>query len=288
MRPSRSQTGGATGSDRDHSVDTQSVDLLGLSFSGYRDVATAARQLLARHRPSDRAMIVHTCNVDHAVRMDRDPDFRAAYDAADVVVMDGWPIVWLARGAGFSAGRVGSRITGSDLVPSLVDELSAAPGKRIAIVGGSPQSAAEATRVLAARYPGPDIRSISSPERLRVGDSEDVQVGCALRRFDPHLVIVCLGSPLQELWMRHHVLDAPRGLMIGAGATVDFLSGRQRRAPVWMQRTGVEWTYRLATQWRRLSRRYLDDLTRFPVLAVREIWVNRARGGGRRSDSADR
>jgi N-acetylglucosaminyldiphosphoundecaprenol N-acetyl-beta-D-mannosaminyltransferase len=90
--------------------------------------------------------------------------------------------------------------------------------------------------------------------------------------------LVCFGCPKQEIWISEHCSALGIPVMIGAGATVDFLAGTMARAPLWMQRSGTEWIFRLAQEPRRLARRYADDLLHFLPAILRQRWRQRRAG----------
>jgi N-acetylglucosaminyldiphosphoundecaprenol N-acetyl-beta-D-mannosaminyltransferase len=223
---------------------------------------------LGRRAEQRRGTVVMTCNVDHVVLRSRDTAFAAAYAEAHLVTADGAPLVAFSR---LVRRRLPERVTGADLVARL-PEVAARKGLRVALVGGAPGVAADAAARLAAESRGmPEPMACETPMRLVLGSREDEALVARLQEYDPHVVVVCLGSPKQEVWIHHHRDDLPAAVLLGGGAALDFVVGRQRRAPRWVQRGGVEWVWRLSHDFRRLARRYLVQDAAFVPIAAREL-----------------
>lgn len=212
---------------------------------------------------------VFTCNVDHLALMRRRSDFREAYDRAAFVTADGAPIVAFSRLVGRSVGK---RITGADLVPALAG-LAAARGLRLALVGGAEGVAEEAAQRITAEHPGLSVvLTVSPPMGFQDDDPENAELLDMLSQARPDIVIVAFGAPRQELWIDRHAASLPGVVFLGAGASIDFVAGRQKRAPVIFMKFGLEWAFRLATNFRRLWRRYLVQDTVFVAMALKELF----------------
>ncbi len=204
-----------------------------------------------------------TANLDILRRHAKDAVARGLYDAADVRVADGMPLVWASRIAG---DPLPGRVAGASLVPILA-ERAAREGRTLYLLGGDEGVAAEARTVLEGRHPGLRVVGTSSP---RVGNpptaAELEPILAELRALAPDLVLVALGSPKQE-----HVCLAVRSALpaawtIGVGASLSFLTGHMTRAPLLLQKLGLEWAHRLAHEPTRLARRYLVDDLPFGIL----------------------
>jgi N-acetylglucosaminyldiphosphoundecaprenol N-acetyl-beta-D-mannosaminyltransferase len=246
--------------------------LFGTRFQVLGSVAEAAERI-ADLVGRGSAASVFTCNVDHVMLMRKHERFRRAYARSTFVTADGAPIVATAKLAG---QPIGVRVTGADLVPALA-RTAAARSLRVALVGGAEGVGAEAGRRLQADNPGLDIVLTASPAMgFQDGDAADEQLMDQLRAARPDLVIVCFGAPRQELWIDAHAWQLPGAVFLGAGASLDFVAGRQRRAPALVQRLGVEWMHRLFTDFGRLWRRYLVQDSQFAVVAARELVRQRA------------
>ena len=163
------------------------------------------------------------------------------------------PLVWLSRARGF--GYV-NRVYGPDLMLALC-ERSLSKGYRHFLYGGAPGVPEKLAENLKRRFPGLDVVGTYSPPFRPLTHEEDERVVRMINEAGPDIVWVGLSTPKQERWMAGHIgrLEAP--VLIGVGAAFDFHSGVKRQAPRWMQRSGLEWLFRLLTEPRRLWRRYL-------------------------------
>nr|WP_231134367.1 WecB/TagA/CpsF family glycosyltransferase [Motilibacter deserti] len=244
------------------------------------DLATA---LIAIERlvSSGRGGNVFTCNVDHMMMLREDAAFRYAYERAALVTADGAPIVALGR---LTKQPLRERVTGADLVP-LLPAVAEKRGLLIALVGGAEGVADEAAEVFLAKHPRllPPV-CISPAMGFEIGGPEDAAVVRTLQEHKPDIIVVCFGAPKQELWMDRHAEALRPAVLLGAGASLDFIVSRQRRAPRLLQRLGLEWVWRLSTDFPRLWRRYLVRDARFLPLAVKEV-VHVAFSRSRASDS---
>ncbi|MHA7287358.1 WecB/TagA/CpsF family glycosyltransferase [Arthrobacter sp. MDT3-44] len=205
-------------------------------------------ELIAAGKPA----LVVTPNVDQVLDLRTSPALRYAYHSADVRLVDGAPLVALGRALGV---RV-ERHTGADLLP-LTARHGAQAGWRIAILGGRADAAADAVRTLEEKYPGCTVQAVPFPFVNNVDNPACRTAVTELTRARPDLVFLCLGSPKQESFFRHWRESLPPAVYIGAGAAVDFAAGTKSRAPRVVQRLGLEWTWRLGQEPRRLARRYL-------------------------------
>jgi N-acetylglucosaminyldiphosphoundecaprenol N-acetyl-beta-D-mannosaminyltransferase len=121
---------------------------------------------------------------------------------------------------------------------------------------------------LLTRFPGIAIVGTAAPD---AGDEDLAEMLDQIRASDPHLVWVALGAPKQELWAQRHGTHLSSSLLMPVGAAFDFIAGAKPRAPRWMQRCGLEWLHRLATEPRRLGWRYLSTNSSFLLRALREL-----------------
>jgi len=180
-------------------------------------------------------------------------------------VPDGMPLVWVGRRRGHDIGRV----AGADLVDA-VCRASLATGQSHFFYGGRPGVADEMAARLAARHAGLRVAGTLAPPMREIGsghvfDADGRAELDAIRDASPDFVWVGISSPKQEWWMSRAAPLIGRGVFFGVGAAFDFHSGAIRRAPKWMQRSGLEWLHRLGSEPRRLWKRYL-------VLGPRFVW----------------
>ena len=194
---------------------------------------------------------VFTPNVDHVVLSKHNPRFRAAYASASLSLVDGTPVLWAARLLG---QPLPAKISGSDLVLPLM-ERAAQKGHRVYFLGGDPGVAERAKAVLERRFPALQVVGIDDA-RIHV-DSIEKDVLQRIRDAKPDLVLVALGAPKQEIFSNEQRETLKPAVLLGIGASLDFIAGSRRRAPGWVSSVGLEWLYRLVQEPRRLAGRYL-------------------------------
>ena len=208
---------------------------------------------------------VFTPNVDHVVTAENNQGFRGAYQRADLALPDGAPIPWVASLLGTP---VPEKVSGSDLIVPLARR-AAARRWRVYLLGGTPDVASRVVERLTRDF-GVDVVGSDCPAVDPTGASgDDAAVIGRIRAARPHLLLVALGSPKQELWIDRQRAALGPVVSLAVGASFDFLVGRVRRAPRWVSRIGLEWVYRLAREPRRLWRRYLVRDPRFLLIAAR-------------------
>jgi N-acetylglucosaminyldiphosphoundecaprenol N-acetyl-beta-D-mannosaminyltransferase len=222
---------------------------------------------------------VVTPNVDHVVKLQSQPAMRAAYEDAALTVADGWPLVAASRLVGHPLPE---RVAGSDLVPSLLAAGQAIPDFRVFLLGAAAGVGLRAAERIRTRWPGANVCGVASP---RFGfDTNPEECGEVIKTINaasPHLLVVGLGAPRQEIWLDRYAPQLEARVAIAAGATIDFLAGVQRRAPNWVQGVRMEWLFRLMTDPKRLAGRYALDAVVFPRLVATEWWRARSKAAGR-------
>jgi N-acetylglucosaminyldiphosphoundecaprenol N-acetyl-beta-D-mannosaminyltransferase len=196
---------------------------------------------------------VSTCPVYTLMMCREKPEVMQAVNGADMVTADGMPIVWVQRRRGNTQAE---RVYGPDVMEALLARTANTSIKHY-FWGGLPGVADTLVQRMQAQHPALKVAGIYSPPISPVGDTPDPAVVKRLNESGADVIWVGLGSPKQDLWMRLYrpVLNAP--LLIGVGAAFDMLAGVKSQAPKWMQRSGLEWLFRLAQEPRRLGRRYL-------------------------------
>ena len=193
-----------------------------------------------------------TANTDFLINAVHDQELGDILRRCDLVVADGMPLVWTSRLLG---NPLKARVTGVDLVPRLA-ALAAARAYRVFLLGGTPESLQGAAARLRSDHAGLQIVGQLSPPHARLEAMNHAAILEAIAEAEPDILLVGFGNPKQEKWlsMHRHRLQVP--VTVGIGGTFDFLAGRVSRAPVWMQRNGLEWLYRTVQEPRRLTRRY--------------------------------
>ena len=193
-------------------------------------------------------------------------DYRQVMEEAALVTSDGMPLVWLLRLLGIPGA---TRVYGPDLTP-MVLQAAAAAGIPVGFYGGSEAALGRFRKAMERRFPSLKIAFAEAPPFRPPTPQEDERTTSAIDASGARILLVGLGSPKQDRWMHAH-LGRVRAVMLGVGAAFDFLAGVKPQAPCWMRRCGLEWMFRLATEPRRLWRRYLRQNPRFAVLALAQI-----------------
>ena len=215
---------------------------------------------------------IFTPNVDHVMMLERDPDFRAAYDGAALCLADGMPILWAARLLGTPLPE---KLSGSDMLLPIA-RLAAQHGWRVYLLGGGPGAAVEAGQRLQEEHGVHVVGCDDARIALRPDPALDEPVYARLRAARPDLLLVALGAPKQEFFITRAQQHVGPMVAMGVGASLDFLAGTLRRSPAWMSRLGLEWLYRLGQEPGRLWHRYLVQDPQFLLVTLRSLRARRA------------
>ena len=236
------------------------VDLMGIRIDAVTWPELKTRMLeLARTR---RGAVAGNVNAHAMVLARRDPEFRAFFDACDIVFCDGIGVKLAARLRG---RRIPERMTYPDIILDFA-RACARLGLSWYLLGARPGVAEKAAERLRERVPDLNICGWHHGYFDHACDSPDNEAVIShIHQARPDVLFVCLGMPLQEKWIRANRSRLDAGLILPAGALLDYVAGRIRRAPKWMTDHGFEWLGRLILEPRRLWRRYLIELPLFFV-----------------------
>lgn len=229
---------------------------------------------LSQRFDAGKGFSVATLNLDHVVKLSRDPLFRAAYAEHTHITADGNPVVWLSRLAG---QRDVALVPGSELIDPLA-RMAAQKGVPVGLFGATEDSLASAADALQARYPDLRVVITLAPPMGFDPDSAEADTAIAqLRESGAGLVFLALGAPKQERFAARAQETLPTVGFLSIGAGLDFISGAQRRAPRWVRAASAEWLWRLLGDPRRLAARYGACMTALPGLTLRAL-ASRRRG----------
>jgi N-acetylglucosaminyldiphosphoundecaprenol N-acetyl-beta-D-mannosaminyltransferase len=247
------------------------IDVMGIGISSINlddAVATIERWIVERSQN-------YVCirDVHGLVRSRRDIRLRDIHNAAGMVTPDGMPLVWMSRLLG---SRRTERVYGPDLMRRMT-AVSAERGYRQFYYGGGPGLADRLKDTLIAQHPSLKVVGTICPPFRPLTAEEDEATIREINAARPDIVWVGLSTPKQEYWMSNHLgrIEAP--VMIGVGAAFDFLAGSKPQAPLFMQRNGLEWLFRLSTEPRRLGSRYAYVVPTFAMLATAHLVRHAAR-----------
>jgi len=211
--------------------------------------------------------VAYVCvaNVHMIVTAERDQSFRKIMNHASIVTSDGMPLVWVLRMQGHKQAE---RVAGPDLTVKLC-ERTQDEGIPVYFFGGTTETIEKLKKAVAMRFPRLRVVGYEAPPVLPQHPEVDPKVVARVRASGARIVFVGLGCPKQEFWMEAYSKEL-NAVLIGVGAAFDFLAGTKCRAPVWMQKSGLEWLFRLASEPGRLWKRYLVTNSLFLWYLIRE------------------
>jgi N-acetylglucosaminyldiphosphoundecaprenol N-acetyl-beta-D-mannosaminyltransferase len=229
------------------------VNVLGVGIS-VLNLQTALAEIAGAIRARRKGYICVT-GVHGVMEAQGDETFRKILNNAFLCTPDGMPMVWLGKIHGHPQMR---RVYGPDLMLDICAWSETNPCRHF-FFGGAPGAAEQLVEKLKARFPKMEIAGTSTPPFRPLNPAEENELREKVRAARPDIFWVGLSTPKQEKFMAEYLPGLDATLMIGVGAAFDFLSGRVKRAPRWMQRSGLEWLYRLCSEPRRLAGRYLKN-----------------------------
>ncbi len=217
---------------------------VGVDRLSMKQALEKAENIIRGNEPSG---IVVTANAEMVMLAQSDREFAEIMRQAAFVVPDGAGVVWGAKHLGTPLQE---RVAGYDLAQKLLQR-SAEAGYRIFFLGAGPGVAEQARRSAEQRYPGVKIIGVHDGFFSGAKEAELIRT---IGEQKPDILFVALGVPKQEKWLTKHFEQLHAPLCIGVGGTFDVMAGKVRRAPLWMQKAGLEWFFRLACQPQRFFR----------------------------------
>lgn len=216
------------------------------------ETIAAIEKMIADNKKS----YVVAINVDVVMKIENDPYLKQVVDNADMVLVDGKPLVWISK---LHGKPLKAKISGSDLVP-LLCEVAAQKNYTIFIIGGKEGIAEQARKRLEEKLPGIQIVGTYAPPLGFERDEKELdKINHMISDVHPDLLVACFGCPKQEKWIYENIEKYDAKVSVCAGATVDFLAGNVNRAPRWMSEHGLEWFYRFLQEPKRMFKRYFVD-----------------------------
>jgi N-acetylglucosaminyldiphosphoundecaprenol N-acetyl-beta-D-mannosaminyltransferase len=232
---------------------TKRVNVLGAGIS-VLNLPTALEAVAQAVRERRKGYICVT-GVHGVMEAQADPEFKRILNGAFLCTPDGMPMVWAGKLAGHREMR---RVYGPDLMLE-VCAWSETSGAKHFFYGGAAGVAELLAQKLQEKFPKLQVAGIYTPPFRRLNAGEEKQLEEQVRAVRPDILWVGLSTPKQERFMAEYLTKLDVTLMVGVGAAFDFHAGRVSQAPRWMQRSGLEWLYRLGCEPRRLWKRYLRN-----------------------------
>ena len=239
-------------------AERQLVNILGVNVD--RISMSEALDRLEKFISQQTPRLVATANAEMVMVAQSDPELRFILNSSDMVLPDGAGVVWAARRLG---SGVPERVAGYDLTQKFLAR-AATKGYRVFWLGAAPGIAAEAAAHAKKLYPGLLTAGIRDGYFSPV---EEASVVKSISECRPDILLCALGVPKQEQWLFKQLAALQTPVVIGVGGTFDVMAGRVRRAPLWMQNAGLEWSYRLMRQPSRFFR-----MLALPRFVVRILW----------------
>lgn len=207
---------------------------------------------------------VVTPNVDHIVKLQKDKEFLKLYNRADLILTDGVPLMWAAK---FFGTPLKEKVSGSDLFPELCKH-AAEQNQTMFFLGGLEGVADKAKKELENRYPNLQVvGTYSPPFGFEHDEVENQKIIDMINDLNVDILCVGVGAPKQEKWIYNNREKLNVKVSLGIGASFDFIAGTVVRAPLWMQKVGLEWLDRTIKEPKRMFKRYfIDDMVFFPLM----------------------
>jgi N-acetylglucosaminyldiphosphoundecaprenol N-acetyl-beta-D-mannosaminyltransferase len=261
-------------SEQARTSDTRSAErlqIVGIGVNNLSEAETLDRvQRLIEAGGPHYAAVVNAAKVSLARR---DAGLTRILKAADLVTADGMSVVWASRLLGH---RLKGRVTGIDLMCRIVEQAERL-GQSVYFLGASENSVRGAVEYFASKCPGVLVAGYRNGY---FAPDDSAAIAGAIRQSGADILFVALGSPAQEIWIDANLAATGVRFALGVGGSFDHISGLVKRAPLWMQRAGLEWLFRLGSEPRRLWRRYLVGNSVFLWLVVKQVLSpNRGKSG---------
>jgi N-acetylglucosaminyldiphosphoundecaprenol N-acetyl-beta-D-mannosaminyltransferase len=219
-------------------------------------------------KPPEHGLAVHFANAYNVALADTDADYRDLINAGDLVFSDGTPVVWAGRRLHRAISTEWTRVYGPDVLTGVLDG-STPKGPRHYLLGSTPETLALLMARIASTWADAQVVGSESPPFRAPTEDELAERDRRIAESGATLVWVGLGTPKQDIEVRR-LADSIPVTALAVGAAFDFLAGTVSQAPEWMQRSGLEWTYRLAQEPKRLAKRYLWGNPRFMLSVAKQ------------------
>ena len=244
-------------------MNTSCIPILGVQINATNmDLALKQIETWLSERSSNYICVAPAHSIMECVN---DPTLLPIFNDAGMVTPDGMAVVWLLK---FKGHKHVGRVYGPDLLHAACAH-GLSKGYRHYFYGGAPGVAEKLVEKLSEHFPGLQVAGMLAPPFRSLSPEEDQEIIRQINAARADIIWVGLGSPKQEIWMHSHLGKVNAPLMVGVGAAFDFLSGKKTQAPLWIQRHGLEWLFRFASEPVRLWPRY-RQYPKFILLVMAE------------------
>jgi N-acetylglucosaminyldiphosphoundecaprenol N-acetyl-beta-D-mannosaminyltransferase len=248
--------------------ENSTIQLLGVEISALR--MNEVLDIVNEHIASRNNLLIGVVNVAKIVNMRKDPGLRESVEEADLVLADGAPIVWLSR---MLRKPLPERVAGIDLMHRLLQQANERR-YRVYFLGAKPEVLQKVAAAVQSEYPGVQVAGFRDGY---FGEKDEESVAQAIRDSRTDILLVAISSPKKENFLRkwRNLMNVP--VCHGVGGSFDVMAGVIKRAPIWMQKHGLEWLYRLVQEPRRMWKRYLVTNAIFLNLSLMAVLQDRVR-----------
>ncbi len=242
------------------------INICGVQVDDY-SLDQVIEQIIAHAKSRKAPGYVVTPNAQHIVMLQNNDRFQQIYQQATLSVPDGVSLLWAAE---FLGTPLQGRVNGTDLFEQLC-QAAAEVGLKVFFLGGRPGAAEGAAQVLTTRHPKLQIAgTYCPPYGFEADPSERERIQAVVAAAAPDILFVGLGAPKQEYWIAEHYQQLGIPISIGIGVSFEFVAGTVQRAPKLLQKTGLEWAFRLVTEPKRLWKRYVFGNSLFTWLVLKQ------------------
>lgn len=248
-----------------------SVEILGVRINTYSK--SEVFSIVESFIQSDAPHLIWSVNVDPFMQLTKDGKFRDIYEAADLVLADGMPLVWISRLFGNS---IPERITGIDFLEEFAP-IAEKKGYSYFFVTSSEKTLTLAKQKLQEKFPRLVIHTYAPPFSPRWTKKESEAIVDAIATARPDILFVGVGAPRQEKWIYQNWRRLNVPVALGIGGALEMVAGFKKRAPRWMQNAGLEWFFRFLQDPWRLWRRYMINMIQFPCVTLLSLIQRKAR-----------
>jgi N-acetylglucosaminyldiphosphoundecaprenol N-acetyl-beta-D-mannosaminyltransferase len=242
------------------------IDICGIEIDRYN--FDQVLEIIVNHAVAGKSPeYVVTPNAMHILSLQKDAPFREIYRKAFLVVPDGVSLLWSAQ---FLNTPLNGRVNGTDLFEQLC-AVAAGTGLKVFLLGGREGAADAAREILETRHP--DLKIVGThcpPYGFESQSAELALINAKIQAVKPDLLFVGLGAPKQEKWIAAHYQELGVPISVGIGVSFELVANMVSRAPVWMQKTGLEWLFRLIVEPSRLWKRYVIGNPLFILLVLKQ------------------
>lgn len=253
--------------------EVRKVNLLGVTINDF--TINSLNKLIREIIKSNQKLFIGNHNLHSVYIYHKNKNFRALYKNASYIHIDGMPLVWVGKLLGHSLGEK-NRITYIDWFPLLLKEAKDRDWK-IFYLGSRPGVAQKGAQKIVEDYPGLDIKTRHGYFDTNSNSEENLEVVKRINEYNPNILLVGMGMPRQELWIKENITKINANVILNAGACMDYVAGEVATPPRWLGVVGLEWLFRFIKEPTRLARRYFIEPWSLVPLFLKDIYNIRLR-----------